>query len=98
MADVDVGVLAPAGGQRAEQQLLDFDVAFDAGVAVDSASERAATSVVLADVNERALKAAVDKLTSAGHVALAVSCDVSDEEQVAAMVERAVDRFGQRNV
>jgi NAD(P)-dependent dehydrogenase (short-subunit alcohol dehydrogenase family) len=50
--------------------------------------------VVLADVNEQALKAAIDELTSAGHVALAAACDVSDEEQVAAMVEQAVGRFG----
>jgi NAD(P)-dependent dehydrogenase (short-subunit alcohol dehydrogenase family) len=64
------------------------------GLAAAQGFAQAGASVVLADVNERALKAAVDKLTSAGHVALAVSCDVSDEEQVAAMVERAVDRFG----
>jgi NAD(P)-dependent dehydrogenase (short-subunit alcohol dehydrogenase family) len=64
------------------------------GLAAAQGFAQAGASVVLADVNERALKAAVDELTSAGHVALAVSCDVSDEEQVAAMVERAADRFG----
>lgn len=64
------------------------------GLAAAQGFAQAGASVVLADVNERALKAAVDELTSAGHVALAVSCDVSDEEQVAAVVERAVDRFG----
>jgi NAD(P)-dependent dehydrogenase (short-subunit alcohol dehydrogenase family) len=64
------------------------------GLAAAHGFAQAGASVVLADVNERALKAAVDELTSAGHVGLAVSCDVSDEEQVAAMVERAVDRFG----
>ena len=64
------------------------------GLAATQGFAQAGASVVLADVNERALKAAVDELTSAGHVALAVRCDVSDEEQVAAMVERAVDRFG----
>jgi NAD(P)-dependent dehydrogenase (short-subunit alcohol dehydrogenase family) len=64
------------------------------GLAAAQGFAQAGASVVLADVNERALKATVDELTSAGHVALAVSCDVSDEAQVAAMVERAVDRFG----
>jgi NAD(P)-dependent dehydrogenase (short-subunit alcohol dehydrogenase family) len=64
------------------------------GLAAAQGFAQAGASVVLADVNERALKAAVDELTSAGHVALAVSCDVSDEEQVAAMVDRAVERFG----
>jgi len=64
------------------------------GLAAAQGFAQAGASVVLADVNEQALQAAVDGLTSAGHVVLAVSCDVSDEEQVAAMVERAVDRFG----
>ena len=64
------------------------------GLAATQGFAQAGASVVLADVNERALKVVVDELTSAGHVALAVRCDVSDEEQVAAMVERAVDRFG----
>jgi NAD(P)-dependent dehydrogenase (short-subunit alcohol dehydrogenase family) len=64
------------------------------GLAAAQGFAQAGASVVLADVNEQALQAAVDGLTSAGHVVLAVSCDVSAEEQVAAMVERAVDRFG----
>ena len=64
------------------------------GLAAAQGFAQAGASVVLADVNEQALQAAVDGLTSAGHVVLAVSCDVSDEEQVAATVERAVDRFG----
>lgn len=64
------------------------------GLAAAQGFAQAGASVVLADVNEQALQATVDGLTSAGRVVLAVSCDVSDEEQVAAMVERAVDRFG----
>src|SRR5207253_3429471 len=38
--------------------------------------------------------AATDQLTSAGHKAIGVTCDVSDEAQVAAMVERTVASFG----
>jgi NAD(P)-dependent dehydrogenase (short-subunit alcohol dehydrogenase family) len=49
---------------------------------------------VLADRNEHTLRTATAELTSAGHEALAVPCDVSDEAQVAALVERAVDAFG----
>ena len=54
----------------------------------------AGAAVVLADVNEGALRAATDELTAGGHQALAVTCDVSDEAQVAALVERTVDTFG----
>jgi len=54
----------------------------------------AGAAVVLADVNEDAVRAATDELTGAGHQALAVACDVSDEAQVAALGERTVDAFG----
>src|SRR5207244_12033820 len=39
-------------------------------------------------------KAAVEELVAAGHKALAVRCDVSDDAQVAEMVGRAVAEFG----
>ena len=55
----------------------------------------ASGAVVLADVNEDLVRAAADELTAAGREALAVACDVSDEPQVAAMVDRTVDAFGQ---
>lgn len=64
------------------------------GLATAKAFAAAGASVVLADVNTAALKSAVDALTSAGHAALGVTCDVSDEAQVAAMVKRAVDAYG----
>jgi NAD(P)-dependent dehydrogenase (short-subunit alcohol dehydrogenase family) len=64
------------------------------GLATAQAFAQSAASVVLADVNVRALQEATDALTLAGHSALAVTCDVSDEDQVAAMVERAVARYG----
>jgi hypothetical protein len=54
----------------------------------------AGAAVVLADVNENALRAATDELTAAGHQALGVRCDVADEDQVAALVDRTVDTFG----
>lgn len=64
------------------------------GLATAKAFARAGASVVLADVNAAALTSAVDGLKSAGHAALGVTCDVSDEEQVAAMVRRAVEAYG----
>src|SRR5258708_4988826 len=64
------------------------------GLATAQAFAQSAASVVLADINVRALQEATDALTLAGHSVLAVTCDVSDEDQVAAMVERAVARYG----
>jgi NAD(P)-dependent dehydrogenase (short-subunit alcohol dehydrogenase family) len=66
------------------------------GIGRDTAQAFAAAgaAVVLADVNEVAVRAATDELTAAGGQALGVTCDVSDEAQVAAMVERTVAQFG----
>ena len=64
------------------------------GLAAAKAFAQSGASVVLADINELALQEATDHLTSAGHTALAVTCDVSDEGQVAAMVDTAVGGFG----
>ena len=67
-----------------------------AGMGLDTARAFAAAgaAVVLADVNEEALRAATDELTAAGHRALGVTCDVADEDQVAALVDRTVAEFG----
>jgi NAD(P)-dependent dehydrogenase (short-subunit alcohol dehydrogenase family) len=64
------------------------------GLATAQAFAEAGASVVLADINENALCAATDGLTTAGHTALGVTCDVSDEEEVAALVAHTVARFG----
>ena len=64
------------------------------GLATAQAFAHAGAAVMLADLNEIALRDATDDLTAAGHQAIAITCDVSDEEQVAAMVERAVAEFG----
>jgi NAD(P)-dependent dehydrogenase (short-subunit alcohol dehydrogenase family) len=64
------------------------------GLTTAEAFAQAGAAVVLADVNETALREVTDDLTPAGHRALGVACDVSDEQQVAAMVERAVGEFG----
>ena len=54
----------------------------------------AGAAVVLADIDEDALRAATDELSTAGHQALGVTCDVADEDQVAALVKRTVAAFG----
>lgn len=64
------------------------------GLATARAFAEAGAAVVLADVNEAALRAATDALTAAGHKAIGVACDVTDEAQAAAMVDRAVGEFG----
>jgi NAD(P)-dependent dehydrogenase (short-subunit alcohol dehydrogenase family) len=45
-------------------------------------------------VNEPALRAATEDLADVEHQAMSVTCDVSDENQVADMVDQAVARFG----
>src|SRR2546428_8282018 len=65
-----------------------------AGSGIGLATAKAGAAVVLADVNAGALRAATDELTTAGHQAIGVTCDVADEAQAAAMVERTVATFG----
>ena len=64
------------------------------GLATVQAFAEAGAAVVLADINEQALRAATDELTAAGHQALGVTCDVADEDQVADLVDRTVTEFG----
>ena len=64
------------------------------GLAAAQAFAEAGAAVVLADVREDAVKAEAEKLVAAGHKAIAVQCDVSDDAQVAAMVDRTIAEFG----
>jgi NAD(P)-dependent dehydrogenase (short-subunit alcohol dehydrogenase family) len=64
------------------------------GLATARAFAKAGAAVVLADINDKALRTVTDELSSAGHQAIGVTCDVSNEAQVAAMVERASTSFG----
>jgi NAD(P)-dependent dehydrogenase (short-subunit alcohol dehydrogenase family) len=64
------------------------------GLATAQAFAQAGAAVVLADVNEAALHSATDSLTTNGHQVLGVACDVSDKDQVARLLERAVATFG----
>ncbi|MFJ2173005.1 glucose 1-dehydrogenase [Streptomyces sp. NPDC087851] len=64
------------------------------GLATARAFAEAGAAVVLADVDDGAVRAAAEELTSYGRQAIGVTCDVTDESQTAAMVERAVTTFG----
>jgi NAD(P)-dependent dehydrogenase (short-subunit alcohol dehydrogenase family) len=64
------------------------------GLASAKAFAEAGAAVTLADVHEDAVQAAARELAAAGHKAIAVRCDVSDDAQVAAMVDRTVAEFG----
>lgn len=64
------------------------------GLATARAFAEAGAAVVLPDVNEDAVKVEGAQLIAAGHTALAIRCDVSDDAHVAAMVDRAVAAFG----
>ena len=64
------------------------------GLATAKAFAEAGAAAVLADFREEVVKAEAQRLIAAGHKAIAVRCDVSDETQVAAMVDRTVAEFG----
>jgi NAD(P)-dependent dehydrogenase (short-subunit alcohol dehydrogenase family) len=67
-----------------------------AGMGLDTARAFATSgaAVVLADVDADAVRAAADELVAADHQALGVACDVADEDQVAALVDRTVAELG----
>jgi len=64
------------------------------GLATARAFAEAGAAVVLADYRQDQVDIEATKLTSAGYKAIALGCDVSDDAQVAAMVESTVAHFG----
>jgi NAD(P)-dependent dehydrogenase (short-subunit alcohol dehydrogenase family) len=64
------------------------------GLATAQAFAAAGAAVVLADINEAAVRQASETLNAAGHQTIAVTCDVTEERQAAALVARAVAAFG----
>lgn len=64
------------------------------GFATARAFAEAGAAVVLADWNEKEAQAAAKQLADEGHETLAVTCDVSDDAQVEAMVRKTVEKFG----
>jgi len=64
------------------------------GFATAKAFAEAGASVVLADWDEKTVYSAAEELAAKGHKTLAVLCDVSDDNQVEAMVKKTVSTFG----
>jgi NAD(P)-dependent dehydrogenase (short-subunit alcohol dehydrogenase family) len=64
------------------------------GLATAKAFAEAGAAIALADINEVAVRSAADNLVAAGHKAIGMRCDVADEAEAAAMVERTVSSFG----
>ncbi|MGC4053435.1 MAG: glucose 1-dehydrogenase [Paludibaculum sp.] len=64
------------------------------GLATAQAFAVSGAAVVLADVRKELVEAEARQLSRAGYRAIAVQCDVGDDAQVAAMVERTVAEFG----
>lgn len=64
------------------------------GLATALAFAEEGAAVALVDRNEAAVRDAAERLVAAGHRAIAIRCDVTDEAQVKAMVERVVAEFG----
>lgn len=55
-------------------------------------------SIVVADVNESAMNATVQGLTAAGHNAVGIKTDVSKREQVQALMNTVIDKFGRIDI
>jgi NAD(P)-dependent dehydrogenase (short-subunit alcohol dehydrogenase family) len=64
------------------------------GLAATRAFAAEGASIALVDINESAVRTAAEQLVSAGHKAIAIRCDVTDEAQVKAMIEQIVSKFG----
>src|SRR5437763_6454030 len=60
------------------------------GLATAKAFAEAGAAVVLADIDEHAVRSAAEELVSVGQKALAVCCNVADEAEVAALIELTV--------
>jgi NAD(P)-dependent dehydrogenase (short-subunit alcohol dehydrogenase family) len=64
------------------------------GLTTARAFAASGAAVALADANEEAVSLAANELIAAGQKAISVHCDVTDDAQVAEMVERTVSKFG----
>src|SRR5882724_8685898 len=64
------------------------------GLATAVAFAYAGAAVALVDINEAPIRKVAERLVAAGHKAIAIGCDVTDEAQVKKMVEQTVSAFG----
>ncbi|MEU0252073.1 glucose 1-dehydrogenase [Streptomyces sp. NPDC006184] len=64
------------------------------GLATARAFAASGAAVALADIDETAVNQAAKEITDTGGKALGLVCDVTNEDQVAAAIDRTVDTFG----
>ncbi|WP_413998897.1 SDR family oxidoreductase [Flavobacterium sp. W1B] len=64
------------------------------GFATAKAFAEAGAKVVLSDWDEKAVNTMAQELANQGYTTLAITCDVSDDQQVKAMIEKTVANFG----
>lgn len=64
------------------------------GLATARMFAKSGAAVVLADIDGAIAEREAERVRGNGGTAIAVACDVADERQVAAMVDRAVSQFG----
>jgi NAD(P)-dependent dehydrogenase (short-subunit alcohol dehydrogenase family) len=76
------------------QVALVTGAAMGMGLATARAFAQSGASVVLADRNGELAAREAAKIAGEGGITISVACDVSDEAQVAAMVERTVAEYG----
>jgi len=69
-----------------------------AGGGIGAAAARlfaeAGANVVVVDINADNARSVADSIAGQGYKAIAIGCDVSDEAQVQAMVQKTVDTYG----
>jgi NAD(P)-dependent dehydrogenase (short-subunit alcohol dehydrogenase family) len=68
------------------------------GLATARAFAKAGAAVVLADYRPDQVVAEARKFTTAGYKAIGIGCEVSDDAQVAAIVDSTVAYFGRLDV
>ena len=65
------------------------------GLATTRAFAEAGAALALIDIDENTVGSPAEQLRSAGHNAIALRCDVSDEDAVAAVIHQIISTFGQ---
>jgi NAD(P)-dependent dehydrogenase (short-subunit alcohol dehydrogenase family) len=68
------------------------------GFATAKAFAEAGAAVALVDVREDAECSAAEKLAASGHKTIGIRCNVADESEVAAAIDRTVSEFGRLDV
>lgn len=76
------------------QVALVTGAAMGMGLATARAFAQSGASVVLADLDGDLAATEAERIVAEGGTAIGVACDVADEHQVAAMVDRAVAEYG----